>query len=62
IQSGYQLQLLFAILLLHCYPAQPEILWQGYKCYICDDLEHRLQQDGRRQNPSADNIEDYDLY
>ena len=34
---------LFALILLHCNPTSPEILWQQFRHHICDDLRVRLQ-------------------
>ena len=39
IQTGYQLRHLFAMILEHCIPTQPDVLWTTYKASICDDLE-----------------------
>ena len=47
IQTGSQLQHLFASLLLFCAPAQPHLLWQIFREKICDDLRHHLQELGR---------------
>ena len=44
IQTGYQLCHLFAMILEHCIPAQPDILWQRYKGSICDDLRRILEE------------------
>jgi hypothetical protein len=43
IQTGYQLRNLFALILEHCSPAQPDILWQRHKASMCDDLEGVLR-------------------
>jgi hypothetical protein len=42
IQTGYQLCHLFAMILEHCIPAEPVILWERYKVSICDDLRRIL--------------------
>jgi len=60
-QTGHQLRCLFAIILLHCHPAQPHILWDLNKAKLCDDLRHRLIARGHL-NPTDDNIFDYGLY
>ncbi|KAI0260696.1 hypothetical protein BC834DRAFT_804311, partial [Gloeopeniophorella convolvens] len=48
IQTGSQLWNLFALMLEHCVPAHPEVLWEQYKASICNNLrvalEHRFQQ------------------
>ena len=38
IQTGHQLCHLFAMILEHCIPMQPVILWEKYRASICDDL------------------------
>ena len=35
-QTGGQLCLLFATILLHCLPAEPAVLWNNHKVKICD--------------------------
>jgi len=42
-QVGSSLRSLFALILLHCNPTSPEILWQQFRHHICDDLRVRLQ-------------------
>jgi hypothetical protein len=42
-QTGSKLRWLFAIILLHCYPTSPEMLWNQFKDKICDDLRRKLQ-------------------
>ena len=42
-QTGSSLRRLFAIILLHCYPTSPEVLWNQFKHKICDDLRRKLQ-------------------
>jgi hypothetical protein len=37
-QTGSQLRSLFAHILLHCQPAEPDVLWQQHREKICDDL------------------------
>ena len=41
--TGSALRWLFAIILLHCYPTSPEVLWNQFKHKICDDLRRRLE-------------------
>jgi hypothetical protein len=43
IQIGHQLRNLFVLILEHCTPAQPDILWQRHKASICDDLRRVLE-------------------
>ncbi|CAB5176430.1 unnamed protein product [Rhizophagus irregularis] len=44
IQSGRQLRLLFASILLFCQPVNPEILWNKHKLALCEDIcyQHRV--------------------
>ena len=42
-QLGSSLRSLFAIILLHCNPTSPGILWQQFRHHICDDLRVKLQ-------------------
>jgi len=48
-QTGHQLCCLFAIILLHCHPAQPHVFWDMNKAKLCDDLHHRLIAHGTPQ-------------
>ena len=60
-QTGHQLRCLFAIILLHCHPAQPHVLWDLNKVKLCDDLCHRLI--ARSQlDPTDDDVFDYGLH
>jgi hypothetical protein len=59
--TGHQLRRLFAILLLHCHPTQPHVLWDLNKDKICDDLRHRLIAQGRL-NPTDEDVYDYGLH
>jgi hypothetical protein len=43
-QTGFSLRQLFAIILLHCHPTSPEVLWDQFKHKICDDLKRKLQR------------------
>ena len=61
LQTGYQLRALFACILLHCQPTQPEILWQNHRERICDDLRHRLTA-RNITNPTNDQVFDYGLH
>ena len=42
-QLGSSLRSLFAIILLHCNPTSPGVLWQQFRHHICDDLRNKLQ-------------------
>ncbi|KAJ3760793.1 hypothetical protein EV360DRAFT_39084 [Lentinula raphanica] len=61
-QSGSSLRSLFATILKECHPAQPLLLWNQFKLYICDDIQHKLQTAGILPNPTLEQIEDYGLY
>ena len=56
-----QLRSLFASILLHCHPTQPETLWAGHKERICDDLRHKLIARNVR-DPTDDQVFDYGLH
>jgi len=60
-QTGHQLRRLFAIILLHCRPAQPHILWDLNKVKICDDLRHMLIAEGHL-DPTEEDVFDYGLH
>ena len=60
-QTGHQLRCLFAIILLHCHPAQPHVLWDLNKVNLCDDLRHRLITRGI-PDPTDDDVFDYGLH
>jgi hypothetical protein len=60
-QTGHQLCCLFAIILLHCHPAQPHVLWDLNKVNLCDDLRHRLITCGI-PNPTDDDVFNYGLH
>ncbi|KAF9059405.1 hypothetical protein BDP27DRAFT_1181307, partial [Rhodocollybia butyracea] len=60
-QSGRQLRSLFATILKDCRPSRPGILWDEFKQYICDDVQHLLSR-GILNDPSQDQIYDYGLY
>ena len=61
IKTGSQLRHLFTTLLLFCAPAEPNILWEKFRDQICDDLQYKLLQLGRRNVPQT-HIYDYGLY
>ena len=43
-------------------PAQPLLLWEEFKEFICDDIQHQFQTSGILLNPTQQQIEDYGLY
>jgi hypothetical protein len=61
-QTGSQLHSLFAHILLHCQPAEPDVLWLQRREKICDDLQHRLITHHDIPEPINDQIYDYGLY
>jgi hypothetical protein len=61
-QTGFQLHRLFAIILTMSFPAQPEVLWDTFKAFICDDLEHMLRTRHRIHNTSPERLYDLGLY
>jgi len=61
-QTGSQLRSLFAIILKDGTPAQPDRLWEKYKVYLCDDIEHYLINNGILDNPTEDQVYDFGLY
>jgi hypothetical protein len=42
---GESLRRLFSLILRHCQPSQPDILWQEFRENVCDDLGRRLQRE-----------------
>src|SRR3984957_4107140 len=60
-QTGSQLCFLFVTILQDCFPAQPEILWNEFKEYICDNLKHALHHRGIPE-PTEEQAYDYGLY
>ena len=62
--TGSVLQSLFAIILLTCFPSEPEVLWDMFKDKICDDLKHVIQTCLWFQNCPVTNedVYDYGLY
>jgi hypothetical protein len=56
-QVGSQLRSLFATILIHCIPAQPEVLWVKHRDKICDDVKHLLIA---RDIPDPSDIQIYD--
>lgn len=60
-QTGSRLRDLFATILYHCNPTQPDELWRDFRIHICDDLRYALHTLGF-DAPSQDDIFDYGLY
>jgi hypothetical protein len=60
-KTGYQLRGLFAMMLEHCHPSEPEKLWEEFKVLLCDDLHYQLLARNITQ-PTEDQVFDYGLY
>ena len=41
---GESLRRLFSLILRHCQPSQPDVLWEDFRESLCDDLGWRLQR------------------
>lgn len=61
-QTGRTLRNLFCTILQHNSPTRPEHLWNQFKAFICDDLQHYLQVRNIRPNATEDDAFDYGLY
>ena len=61
-QTGGQLRTLFAVLLLHCHPTEPAVLWDHHKVNLCDDLRHKLIALHNIPDPTDDQVYDHGLY
>jgi hypothetical protein len=61
-QTGSQLRMLFAMLLIFCNPTHPDRLWMRFRVHICDDLRWRLQNIPNFANPSDEDVYDYGLF
>ena len=60
---GDSLRHLFCLLLLHCTPSQPDVLWTEFRDNICDDLSRRIQRLRPTQGPvSLSDIYDFGLF
>jgi hypothetical protein len=60
---GESLRRLFALILTHCTPAQPDVLWTEFRDRVCDDLAHRLERRGFDVRPiPLDDVYDYGLF
>ncbi|KAG2049162.1 hypothetical protein BDR06DRAFT_975487 [Suillus hirtellus] len=61
-QTGRQLQQLFATILLFCLPTEPVTLWNNFCAHICDDLCHQLMVVTQQDNPTDIEVYDFGLY
>ncbi|KAF7150518.1 hypothetical protein RHSIM_Rhsim02G0093600 [Rhododendron simsii] len=57
-----KLHRLFCVILTQCSPSQPAELWDKFAMHICDDLACKIIALFSIPNPTAAQIEDYDLY
>lgn len=60
-RTGESLRRLFAVILEHCEPSQPELLWHEFREHLCDDLRYRLQRQGV-DDPPEDDVYDFGLF
>ena len=60
---GRSLRQLFSLILRHCQPSEPDILWQQFREHLCDNLRRQLQMN-RQTNADIplDDIYDYGLF
>jgi chromosomal replication initiation ATPase DnaA len=63
-QTGSALRTLFAVILMSCFPSEPDELWNRFKHQICDDLRHVLETvlHFQNRNFTDDDVYDYGLY
>lgn len=63
-QTGSALRTLFAVILMSCFPAEPDELWNHFKHQICDDFQHILETvlHFQNRNFTNDDVYDYGLY
>src|SRR5687767_670667 len=63
-QTGSALRSLFGVILLSCFPAAPELLWDRFRHQICDDLKRRLERHPRYRDCdfTPEQIYDYGLH
>jgi hypothetical protein len=60
---GQSLRNLFCLILMHCQPSRPNVLWNDFKTQLCEDLPRRLQHIiGNDADPAAEQIFDYGLF
>ena len=60
-QSGRQLRNLFVTILRDCSPSDPAALWLQFRTQICDDLHWTLQHKNIHQNPTEEDVFDYEI-
>ncbi|CAG8484696.1 5830_t:CDS:2 [Acaulospora morrowiae] len=61
IYSGFQLRLLFAVILIHCTPTQPQDLGLCFRVNLCNDLLYRLSNEHAIREPTESQIFDFRL-
>lgn len=60
---GVSLRRLFSLILRHCQPSQPDVLWNDFHDHLCDDLERHLQRSRNTiEAIPADDVRDFGLY
>jgi hypothetical protein len=60
---GESLRRLFSLILRHCQPSQPDVLWQQFRDNLCDDLARRLQHErDTLADIPHDEIHDFGLF
>ena len=60
---GDSLRRLFSLILRHCQPSEPHLLWHDFHVQLCDDLERRLQRRRNTVQPiPVDDITDFGLH
>jgi hypothetical protein len=55
-QGGHQLRSLFVLLLLHCNPADPLVLWNNHRQHLSDDCAHQLREKYGIEQPTEDQV------
>jgi hypothetical protein len=60
---GESLRRLFNLILIHCSPAQPDVLWRDFRDALCDDLSRPLQRRRQSEGPiPIGDLYDYGLF
>ena len=60
---GESLRRLFSLILTHCHPSQPHLLWNEFRANLCDDLGRRLQRMRQMDDPvPLEDVYDYGLF
>jgi PIF1-like helicase len=60
---GQSLRHLFTLILIHCTPSDPGLLWNQFRDHLCDDLARRLQRMRRSEGPiPIEHIYDFGLF